>query len=102
MASTHKKYGDIALPVGSYQKDGKTKQRSRKIGELWQTTHDNGEVHFWARMNSEVFQPSLLLLNRSVAAKKGDDTTLLNIFTEREEKPEQPAAAPVDDNGIPF
>lgn len=100
MPATHKKYGDIALPVGSYEKAGKTKQRSRKIGELWQTTHDTGESHLWIRVNSEVLQTSLLLLNRSVAAKKGDDTTLLNVFTEREEGAKTAESAPADD--IPF
>ncbi len=102
--STHTQLGTIAVPVGSYQKDGTTKKRFRNIGTLMKTEDGNG-TRFWMKLNADILHASLYALIRSVDMDKGDDTFSANVFEQRE--PNRAAApgksadtAPDDD--IPY
>jgi hypothetical protein len=76
--------GEILIPVGHYQKEGgATGKRYRKLGTLLETTHDDGHVSRFMRLNAEVLSPSLLILARQFA-KKGDDTVIVSVFEKRD------------------
>lgn len=88
--SKHTNLGRIAIPVGSYEKNGATKKRYRNIGELMETTEDDGSRHHWLKLNLDIFHASLFALT-GVARKKGDDTVIATVFSD-DKKPGAEAA----------
>lgn len=91
--STTTEIGDLAIPVGFYDKNGEIKKRYRRIGSLMQTTRDDGQPGFWASLNADALSPSLLILTRS-QMEKGGDRVLLSVFEKSDDK--KPAQAPED------
>ena len=83
--------GDIAIPVGFYEKSGEITRRYRRIGSLMQTTRDDGNSGFWVKLNVEVLQPSLLIPVRQFM-EKGSDQILLSVFDKDESKQPRPEA----------
>lgn len=86
--------GDIAIPVGFYEKSGEIKKRYRRIGSLMQTTRDDGSSGFWVQFNADALSPSLLILTRA-QMEKGGDRVLLSVF-EKDAANKTPAQAPED------
>ncbi len=92
------KVKDLAVVVGSYQKDGQTKNRYQNIGQVLR--NDQGE--------------EMMMLNRSfnpagVPYKDGSDSIIISQFDPRDKdgvapaKPQQSAAtASGSDDNIPF
>jgi len=104
---THVKVGDIALPVGSYEKQGQKRNRNRTIGTLMRTDYHDGS-RLWIKLNGDALSPSLLMLAmKSGALEAGDDGVIANVFEPREQQQQgkpaaAPAAAEMDDDRIPF
>lgn len=91
--STTTEIGSIAIPVGWYEQDGKTKKRYRNIGKLMKTTREGEGEGFWLALNAEALSPSLLIQARPLM-DKGSDRVVLSIFTDDEKQPQKPAADP--------
>ncbi len=85
--------GDIAIPVGWYEKNGEKKKRYRRVGTLMQTERDDGQG-FWIKLNVDALSPSLYVAARCCLAA-GDDQAILSVF-EREEKKTSTESAPAD------
>lgn len=100
--SQHTNLGNIALPVGSYESDGKTRKRFRNIGTLMKTT-ENGEERFWLKLNADVFHAALFALVRATGMERGEDAVIATVFAPRDEAKAKPPATPaVPEGDIPF
>ncbi len=91
------KVKDLAVVVGSYQKDGQTKNRYQNVGQVMR--NDSGE--------------EMMMLNRSfnpagVPYKDGSDSIIISQFDPRDKDGAAPAKAhqtstpPADNDAVPF
>jgi len=99
----HEELGEIAIQVGSYEKDGKPKKRFRRIGTLMRTTYDDGGKSEWLRLNADALNPSLLIIARAYM-EKGSDSALLSVFPKRKQAAasEPEAGADTEPEDIPY
>ncbi len=91
------KVKDLAVVVGSYQKDGQTKNRYQNVGQVLR--NDQGEEMM---MLSRFFNPA------GVPYKDGSDSIIISQFDPRDKdqgaptKTQQQASASDSDDNIPF
>lgn len=87
----HTNLGQIAVPVGTYTKDGDEKHRFRNIGTLMSTLDDapGSKLRYWIKVNADCFHASLFSLVYRAGMEPGDDQAVCTVF-----EPKPPAIAP--------
>jgi hypothetical protein len=95
------KIQDILVTVGTYEKDGQQKFRSRNIGSIWK----NDDGHCYAQFDVLALDSKLVALN-SRATKKVEDKIFASLFDVKPADPgSKSAAAPAhadDEEDIPY
>ncbi len=95
MATT--KIADLAIKVGEYEKDGKTKGEYENIGSLMEGEDGNE----FLLVNNSALNPSLAM----IANRERKRRVLVSVFRDQEDGAQQkakPAAGGGDSGDIPF
>lgn len=97
----HTSLGRVCVTVGQYQGQGdQTKRRYREIGELMETTEDDGAKRHWLSLNADIFHAALFSL-ASITRTKGEDRVSCAVFPRDRDDAPKKSTEPTDDDG-PF
>lgn len=97
----------LALPVGSYTREGSDKATTeyREIGVIMEFEGRDGNTWQEIKLHLDILNPSLLLLARA-QVDKNSSTARVRLFDlqarPKSDAPAGPEAPPEEEDGIPF